>query len=256
MMKINKVLPLFATSLVLAGCLGPQTYFSDVFNTMNDLYFPTLDNQNRITSNFEVEAVLSVDGNVTTYEAYLFGTGIKLVSVSPETNEGVATTRTLTIVYDYAEGGLFAKREYANTPNQVDKVFDAFDENTFDMFDTAVDTANSVLSEETKSIINNQATNLIIGGQPETQDVKVYTLPVGNFIDLASFESTVGFVPTDLDVVVSFTTSTNEGEISISASGNDKVYEATITFRNSDMLIPADYLLSDTEKATYEGFVA
>lgn len=256
MMKINKMLPLFATSLVLAGCLGPQTYFSDVFNTMNDLYFPTLDNQNRITSNFEVEAVLSVDGNVTTYEAYLFGTGIKLVSVSPETNEGVETTRTLTIVYDYAEGGLFAKREFANTPNQVDKVFDAFDENTFDMFDTAVNTANSVLSEETKSIINNQATNLVIGGQPETQDVKVYTLPVGNFIDLASFESTVGFVPTDLDVVVSFTTSTNEGEISISASGNDKVYEATITFRNPDMLIPADYLLSDIEKATYEGFVA
>gem|GEM_PF-881693 len=256
MMKINKVLPLFATSLVLAGCLGPQTYFSDVFNTMNDLYFPTLDNQNRITSNFEVEAVLSVDGNVTTYEAYLFGTGIKLVSVSPETNEGVETIRTLTIVYDYAEGGLFAKREFANTPNQVDKVFDAFDENTFDMFDTAVDTANSVLSEETKSIINNQATNLIIGGQPETQDVKVYTLPVGNFIDLASFESTVGFVPTDLDVVVSFTTSTNEGEISISASGNDKVYEATITFRNPDALVPSNYLLSDTEKATYEGFVA
>jgi len=255
-MKINKVLPLFATSLVLAGCLGPQTYFSDVFNTMNDLYFPTLDNQNRITSNFEVEAVLSVDGNVTTYEAYLFGTGIKLVSVSPETNEGVETIRTLTIVYDYAEGGLFAKREFANTPNQVDKVFDAFDENTFDMFDTAVDTANSVLSEETKSIINNQATNLIIGGQPETQDVKVYTLPVGNFIDLASFESTVGFVPTDLDVVVSFTTSTNEGEISISASGNDKVYEATITFRNPDALVPSNYLLSDTEKATYEGFVA
>lgn len=255
-MKINKMLPLFTTSLVLAGCLGPQTYFSDVFNTMNDLYFPTLDNQNRITSNFEVEAVLSVDGKTTNYAIYLFGTGIKLVSVSPDTNEGVETTRTLTIVYDYAEGGLFAKRQFANTPNQVDKVFDAFDDSSFDMFDTAVDTANSVLSEETKSIINNQATNLIIGGQPETQDVKVYTLPVGNFIDLASFESTVGFVPTDLDVVVSFTTSTNEGEISINASGNDKVYEATITFRNPDMLIPADYLLSDTEKATYEGFVA
>ncbi|MFZ9138844.1 MAG: hypothetical protein ACO207_00115 [Bacilli bacterium] len=255
-MKINKMLPLFATSLVLAGCLGPQTYFSDVFNTMNDLYFPTLDNQNRITSNFEVEAVLSVDDKTTNYAIYLFGSGIKLVSVSPDTNEGVETTRTLTIVYDYAEGGLFAKREFANTPNQVDKVFDAFDEASFDMFDTAVDTANSVLSEETKSIINNQATNLIIGGQPETQDVKVYTLPVGNFIDLASFESTVGFVPTDLDVVVSFTTSTNEGEISINASGNDKVYEATITFRNPDVLIPADYLLSDTEKATYEGFVA
>jgi len=219
-MKTTKLLPLFATSLVLAGCLGPQTYFSDVFNTMNDLYFPTLDNQNRITSNFEVEAVLSVDGKTTSYEVYLFGTGIKLVAVSPETNEGVETTRTLT------------------------------------MFDNAVETANSVLSEETKSIINNQATNLIIGGQPETQDVKVYTLPVGNFLDLASFEDTVGFVPTDLDVVISFTTSTSEGEISISASGNDKVYEATITFRNPELLVPADYLLSDTEKANYEGFVA
>ncbi len=255
-MNMKKLLPLFATTLVLAGCLGPQTYFSDVFNTMNDLYFPALDNQNRITSNYEVEAVLSVDGKTTTYEAYLFGTGIKLVSVSPETNEGVETTRTLTIVYDYAEGGLFAKREFANTPNQIDKVFDAFESDSFDMFDKAVETANSVFSEETKSIINNQATNLIIGGQPATQDVKVYTLPVGNFLDLASFEDTVGFIPTELDVVISFTTSTNEGEISISASGNDKVYEATITFRNPDLLLPTDYLLSDSEKATYEGFVA
>ena len=167
-MKMKKLLPLFATTVVLAGCLGPQTYFSDVFNTMDELYFPTLDNQNRITSNFEVEAVLSVDGKTTTYEAYLFGSGIKLISVSPDTNEGVETTRTLTIVYDYAEGGLFAKREYANTPNEVDKVFDAFDSDSFDMFDRAVDTANSVLSEETKSIINNQATKLVIGGEPAT----------------------------------------------------------------------------------------
>ncbi|MBM3909179.1 MAG: hypothetical protein FJ352_00175 [Firmicutes bacterium] len=255
-MNMKKLLALFATTLVLAGCLGPQTYFSDVFNTMNDLYFPILDNQNRITSNFEVEAVLSVDGKTTTYEAYFFGTGIKLVSVSPETNEGVETTRTLTIVYDYAEGGLFAKREFANAPNQIDKVFDAFEADSFNMFDKAVETANSVFSEETKSIINNQATNLVIGGQPETKDVKVYTLPVGNFLDLASFEDTVGFVPTDLDVVITFTSSTNEGEISIGASGNDKVYEATITFRNPDLLVPANYLLSDSEKATYEGFVA
>ncbi len=57
-------------------------------------------------------------------------------------------------------------------------------------------------------------------------------------------------------MVISFTTSTSEGEISISASGNDKVYEATITFRNPELLVPADYLLSDTEKANYEGFVA
>jgi hypothetical protein len=256
MMKIQKLLPLFATTLVLAGCLGPQTYFSDVFNTMNDLYFPTLDNQNRITSNYEVEATLSEDGKIRTYEVYFFGTGIKLVSNSPEMNEGVETTRTLTIIYDYAEGGLFAKREFANTPNQIDKVFDAFEADSFDMFDEAVDTANTVLSEETKSIINNQATNLVIGGQPETQDVKVYTLPVGNFLDLASFEDTVGFVPSELDVVITFTTSTSEGEISISASGDDKVYEATITFRNPDALVPADYLLSDIEKATYEGFVA
>jgi len=255
-MKIQKWLPLFATTLVLAGCLGPQTYFSDVFNTMNDLYFPTLDNQNRITSNYEVEATLSVDGATTTYQVYLFGTGIKLVSNSPEMNEGVETTRTLTIVYDYAAGGLFAKREFANTPNQIDKVFDAFEADSFDMFDVAVDTANSILSEETKSIINNQATNLVIGGQPETQDVKVYTLPVGNFLDLASFEDTVGFVPSDLDVVITFTTSTNQGEISISATGDNKVYEATITFRNHDALVPADYLLSDIEKTTYEGFVA
>ncbi|MGA0875823.1 MAG: hypothetical protein ACO3QN_02390 [Bacilli bacterium] len=255
-MKQVKLLPILGVGLLLASCLGPQTYFSDVFNTMEELYYPELDNQNRIISNFKVDASLTIDGKVTTYQTFLFGTGIKLINVSQENNEGVDTQRTLTIIYDYAAGGMFASRQYANTPNVTEKVFSAFDDTSFDMFDQAANIAESVLNDELKSILNNQATNLIIGGQPETQDVKAYTLPVAQFVNLSDFEGLVGFVPSDLSLVVTFTTSTNSGNFNVEASGDGKVYEADITLSQPDALVPSNYLLSASEKLTYEGYQA
>lgn len=255
-MKPSKLIPLLSVGLLLASCLGPQTYFSDVFNTLEMLYFPQLDNQNRITSNFRVDANLTVNGKISTYQVFLFGAGIKLTTVSQEENEGVNTQRTLTIVYDYAAGGMFAQRQFANTPNSVDKFFSPFDQNSFNLFDQAVDTAQSVVNNDLKSLLNNQATNLIIGGQPETQDIKVYTLPVARFVNLANFEGLVGFVPTSFNLVVTYTTSSNQGKFNMNASGQDKAYVAEITLSQPGGLIPSNYLLTASEKLTYEGYQA
>ena len=255
-MKKTNTIALALSTVILAGCFGPQTYFSDVFNTMEGLYFPTLDNQDRLVENYEVSAEITIDDSVVTFQAYLFNTGIKLIGNYPETNEGVSTTRTLTIVYDYAAGGTFTKSVFANNPSEEERTFSEFSDSSFSIFDQAVDVATGVLTEETKSIINNQATNLVIGGQPEAQDKKSYTLPVGNFIDLAEFEGTVGFVPTSLEVVVSFTTSTNEGEFVIAASGDGKSYQASITLSNPGGVVASEHLLTLNQKQTYSGFTA
>lgn len=256
MMKQKQILALVTTGFILSSCLGPQTYFSAVFSTLKDLYFPVLDNNDRLVMNYALEASITADDETRTFDVYFFNTGIKLVSVRPTTINEVATTETLTLVYDYAEGGYFAKRVYANNPQIEEKIYRDFEDDSFDVFLEGVNTAESLLTEELESILNNQATNLIIGGQPVAQDVKRYTLPVANFVDLESFEDLVGFVPTDLDVVVELTTSTNQGKIELSANGDNKSYEVIIIFSQPDLVQASQHLLTPTEKLTYDDYVA
>ena len=256
-MKMNKTMvALGATAAFLTSCLGPQTYFSEVFNTLYDTYFPTQDSQDRLNMNYRVDAEI-IQGNETfTFEVDFFETGLKLVQISPATVNGVVTTRTLTVIYDYAEEGMFASRTYANNPTVTDKVFEPFDDDSFDLFNEAVSVAEATLTDDIKGIINNQATNLVIGGQPADQDVKVYTLPVAQFVDLASFEDVAGFVPTDLTVKVTFTASTLAAMFEIDATTSDDTYSATIELSNPEGLVASDYLLSAEQKTTYEGYAA
>jgi hypothetical protein len=255
-MKQKQMLALATTVFILSSCLGPQTYFSAVFSTMKDLYFPVLDNNNRLDMNYALEVSIAVDEEEQEFNIYFFNTGIKLVSVAPTTVNEVVTTETLTLVYDYAEDGYFAKRVYANNPQGEEKIYRDFEDDSFDIFLEGVNTAESILSDEVESVINNQATNLIIGGQPAAQDVKKYTLPIGNFIDPETFEDLVGFVPTDLEVEVEFTTSSKQGKIELNASGDNKSYEVIIIFSQPDLVQASQHLLTPTEKLTYESYVA
>lgn len=256
-MKFNKTfVALSATAAFLTSCLGPQTYFSEVFNTLYDTYFPTQDAQDRLNMNYRVDAEI-VQGNDTfTFEVDFFESGLKLVQISPSTVNGVQTTRTLTVIYDYAEEGMFASRTYANNPGVTDKVFEAFEEDSFDLFNQAVSVAEATLTEEIKGVINNQATNLVIGGQPADQDVKVYTLPVAQFVDLASFENVAGFVPTELTVKVTYTASTSAAMFEIDATTSDKTYSATVELSNPEGLVASNFLLTAEQKATFSGFTA
>ena len=255
-MKQKQMLVLATTGFILSSCLGPQTYFSTVFSTLKDLYYPVVDNNDRLVMNYAAEASITVDEETSTYNAYFFNTGFKLTTVTPTMINQVATTETLTMVYDYSEGGYFAKRVYGNNLQVEERVYRDFDQDSFDVFKEGVNTADSLFTGELTSVINNQATNLIIGGQPEAQDVKVYTLPIGNFIDLENFEDLVGFVPTSLGVVVTFTTSTNQGSISLNASGSNQSYEAVVTLSQPNLIQASQHLLTSTQKLTYEGFVA
>jgi hypothetical protein len=183
MMKQKQMLVLATASFLLSSCLGPQTYFSTVFSTLKDLYYPVVDNNDRLVMNYAAEASITVDGETSTYNAFFFNTGFKLTTVKPTTVNQVTTTETLTSIYDYADGGYFAKRVYGNNLQPEERVYRDFDQESFDVFKEGVRTADSLFTAELTSVLNNQATNLIIGGQPEAQDVKVYTLPIGNFVD-------------------------------------------------------------------------
>jgi hypothetical protein len=257
MMKhYRSMIGLGLTAAFLTSCLGPQTYFSEVFNTLYDTYFPTQDSQDRLDMNYSVIAEITQDEDVFTFEVDFFTTGLKLIQVGPAVVNGVETTRTLEVVYDYAEDGLFATRTFANTPGEIDKVFEAFDDESFDLFNDAVSVVETTFTDDIKGIINNQATNLIIGGQPAGQAVKNYTLPVAQFVDLATFEDVAGFVPSTLSVKVSLTQATLAATFEITASSPDESYSAELTLFNPGTVNAADYLLSANEKATYDGYVA
>ena len=255
-MKQKQMLALATTGFILSSCLGPQTYFSAVFSTLKDLYFPILDNNDRLVMNYALDASITVNEEIFSYDVYFFNTGIKLVAVSPTTVNEVATTETLTLVYDYSEGGYFARRVYGNDLQNEEKVYRDFEDNSFEIFEQSVNTIKSIITPELESVLSNQVTNLIIGGQPESQDVKVYTLPVSNFVDLGSFESLVGFVPTNIDLTITFTTSTNQGKVDLTASGNGDSYQVNITLSQPDLIQANQHLLTPTEKVTYEGYAA
>jgi hypothetical protein len=255
-MKQKEMLALATTGFILTSCLGPQTYFSSVFSTLKDLYFPVLDNNDRLVMNYALEASITTDDKTTTFSVYFFTTGIKLLSMTPTTVNEIETIEALHLVYDYVEGGYFAKRFYANNPQTEDKIYREFEDDSFDVFLEGVNIAKSFFTDEIESILNNQATNLIIGGQPEAQDVKRYTLPVARFVDLESFEDLVGFVPTSLDVLIEFTTSTNQGKIDLTANADNKSYEVIIILSESNLVQANQHLLSPTEKITYQDYVA
>jgi hypothetical protein len=256
-MKLNKLISLTATTAVfLAGCFGPQTYFSSVFNTLYDTYYPTKNDDLRLNMNYQVEATIVTETKTITYEVYFFEVGIKLIQTSPEIKDGVQTTRTLSLIYDYQADGMFATRTYASNPTDIEKIFTTFDNNAFSVFDQATNMIDSTITSEVSSIINNQATNLVIGGQPIDQDVKIYNLPVARFMNLSTFDSTTGFTPETLTIKVTFTTSTNEGQFEINATGEGKSYQANLKLSNSSLLNPANYLLTETQKITYQGYNA
>ena len=256
MMKSKNMLILGVTSVLMYGCLGPQTYFSNVFNTVYDLYFPVQDTEGKPVMNYKVVADITDNQQTFNYTLYFFETGMSLTSVTPATVEEVLTTETITAIYDYQEEGIFASRYFGNNTVETEKVFSPFEDGGFDVVTEAIETVETNLTEEIRSIINNQATNLIIGGQPETQDEKVYTLPVAQFVDLDSFEDITSFVPTDLTVVVTFVTSTNETTIEVEASSATENYEITLNLSSYDAVLASTHLLSSSAKLTYEGYTA
>lgn len=255
-MKLQKLLAIGATATLLYGCLGPQTYFSDVFNTVYDLYFPLQDTEGRPVMNYKVSASIIENEDRYDYTLYFFETGMSLTSVSPIVISGATTTETIQAIFDYEEEGVFASRYTGSSMANLEKVFTTLDESDFDIVTEAIDIAEANLTEDILSIINNQATNLIIGGQPVDQDSKNYTIPVSQFVDLETFKDLVGFVPENLTVTVNFVTSENAATIEVSATSEGSIYEISITLEDHDQINAEDHLLSASEKLAYEGYVA
>ena len=79
MKQARILIGLGVTAAFLTSCLGPQTYFSEVFNTLYDTYFPTQDSQDRLDMNYRVVAEITQDEDVFTFDVNFFTTGVKLV---------------------------------------------------------------------------------------------------------------------------------------------------------------------------------
>jgi hypothetical protein len=245
---------LVSTTLLLTSCLGPQTYFSEVFNMVKDTYSPVQDINHRPLMNYRLSAEILSDGKTYTYVFSFFETGLKFVTETPTVNDDINTTQILTILYDYREGGMFIDRRFESTPNNIERIFQAFSDDSFTLFDQAFSIYENSLTPDIIRTLNNQATNLIIGGQPVANEVKVYNLPIGNFVDLNSLEDLAGFIPNTVSTKVFFTSETLLTIIELTASNEEKTYKITLTFSDPGSLVETDYLLNSNTKNLYEGY--
>jgi len=244
-----------STVLLLTSCLGPQTYFSEVFNIVKDTYAPILDNNDRPLMNYHLSAEVTSEGKTYAYDVSFFETGLKLVAETPTVKDDVDTTQYLTILYDYSEDGMFIDRRFESTPENTERIFQVFSDDSFNLFEEAFSVYENSLTPDIIRTLNNQATNLIIGGQPVANEVKVYNLPIGNFIDLNSLEDVAGFVPNTVSAKVTFTSETLLTIIELNASNEEKAYQITLTLSIPGSLIETDFLLDSNTKNLYEGYV-
>jgi hypothetical protein len=243
-----------STTLLLSSCLGPQTYFSEVFNIVKDTYGPVQDNNDRPVMNYHLSAEVINEGKTYTYEVGFFETGLKLMTETPTVKDDIDTTQYLTILYDYSEDGMFIDRRYESTPDNIEKIFQAFSDDSFNLFEQAFSVYENFLTPDIVRTLNNQATNLIIGGQPVANEVKVYNLPIANFIDFNSLEDVAGFVPNTVSAKVTFTGETLLTIIELNASNEEKTYQITLTLSNPGSLLETDFLLDSSTKNLYEGY--
>ena len=245
-----------STVLLLTSCLGPQTYFSEVFNLVKDTYGPVRGNNDRPVMNYQLSSEISNDGKTYTYDVSFFETGLKLVTETPVVKDEVDTTQYLTILYDYREEGMFIDRRFGSTPNNTERIFQEFSDDSFNLFEQAFSVYDTTLTPSIISTLNNQATNLIIGGQPVANEVKIYNLPIGNFVDLNALEDIAGFIPSAVSAKVTFTQANLYTLIELNANNEEKTYQITLALSNPGSLDETDFLLNSSTKNLYEGYQA
>jgi hypothetical protein len=254
MNTLKKFIPFALSGVLLAGCFGPQMYFSTVFNEVYETYQLTENASNAPNMNYALQVTMVAEGKTSTYAFAFFTSGYRVTAVTSDINQGVATTRTLTVVYDYAENGLFASRVFANEPGTIERAFERFTSNTFDDFQTARSFISTNLNDENRRLITNQATNLLIGGQPLDAEVKNYNIPIGNFVSLENFQSLTKFTPTSVALSVAYIDASRKTTIIFNAQGENDSFLLTMVFENAYALVASDYLLSNEQKALYQGY--
>lgn len=255
-MNRSRTIALFSSSLLLASCLAPQTYFSDVFDLAYGAYQPVLNDQGMIAVNYQIELDIEKSGQSYHYSAALFETGFSVTKNRPAYVGEQLTRVEVTTLFDYAENGVFETSFAENEPETVTQAYAPLTLNHMDRYTSAAESILDVLNVTTLDLIHSKVADFAIGGQPTTNEVYRYEIPIADFVDIAQFKNLLEFVPTSLDVVLTYHKSTQETILDVRGSSETQSYLAKLVLSNPGGVHPSDYQLSPAQRLAFDGYLS
>jgi hypothetical protein len=251
----------FLAVTTLAACGGitePQTYFSTVFDDVEQSYVLDNNAEGHVLANFLADVSVTRGTTTTTYTFAFYTTGMTRTRIGAVSLNGQSVQATITTTYDYGtNGGVFTETTYPNASSENTKVYTNFSTTTLARYLNVMNQLETTLTPGVRGIINSQASNLLIGGQATNLDWKTYTLPVNTFIDsYAPFESLVDFLPTSVEVVIRYQATTSHVDVTLDAQNSTSSFSAQASLREPGNVDATDYQLTNEEKATFTGFTA
>ncbi len=261
-MKKTWTLLLPITALI-ASCGGTtssepaQVYFSSVFSTIESTYTLTKTQEGEMWGNFSLEVALTRNGTTVNEMIYLYDTGLTTVRTGMQTIAGQLVDAVKTTTYDYAStnGGVFTQTVVASNPSLNTKVFTPFNSSSLNRITRLFDSVKTNLDTDIRAKINAQVTNLAIGGQLASNDLKIYQIPINEITtNYSKFSGVVGFTPTTVALRVEFRTSTNGVKVVFNSSATGQTYSGTFTLGSANTVNPSSYTLSLSDKQTFTGF--
>lgn len=237
---------------------GPRTvYFSEVFHTLESTYAMTKTPTNQLVGNFSLQIALVRNGVTTTETMYFYETGMTTVRTGTQSIQGTMVNAIVTTTYDYAlsQGGVFQKVEVATNPTLNAKTFTPFSSTSLQSLTSRYDSINGNLNQDIRAKINAQVTNLAIGGQLETSDLKTYLIPINEVTtNYSQFSGVTGFTPTNVTLRVEYRTSTKVTNVLLNATATGASFVGTFMLSQPNTVSASTYTLSLSEKQTYQGF--
>lgn len=255
MKHLNKT-SILASVLLLTSCLTPQTYFSEVFDLVYEAYRPLRNSSDYLAMNYQTEIHIEKNDDIFDFSIAFFETGFEVFKNGPAMVNGVATRIQLTSLFDYAESGVFETKFFDVSSDTVTKRFVALTTEQMADYSSAANYFDNALNESTIELIHSRVTDLAIGGQPKANNVVTYALPIGDLVDLAQFESLLGFVPTTLETTLTYDKTTFETVINLVGTSETNAYTADIELFNPGGVVASTYLLTPTEKLAFSGYTA
>ena len=248
---------LAVTTLAACGSITePQTYFSTVFEDVETSYALDSNAEGHVVANFLADVSITRGTITTDYTFAFYTTGMTQTRTGLVSLNGQNVNATISTTYDYGtNGGVFTETVYPTSSANNLKVFSPLTSTTLNRYVNVIDQLDATLTDDVRAIIGSQASDLLIGGQATNLDLKTYTLPVNTFIDsYTPFESLVDFLPTSVDVVIRYQTSTSSVEISLDASNSISSFSAEAMMSEPGNVDATDYVLTNEEKGTFTGY--
>jgi hypothetical protein len=250
-------------AVLLASCGGStslvdtKVYFSTVFQAIESTYQINKTAQNQFVGNFALEVNVTRNTATVNQQIFLYETGLTTIRTGSQTIDGQLVNSVITTTYDYGStnGGVFTQTFVSSNPALNTKVYAPFTNTSLQRITSLYDSVNNNLDTDIRAKINAQVTDLVIGGQEATTDLKTYTIPVNEITtNYAKFSGVTSFTPSAVTLLIKYRSSNQHVEVAFNATATNQTYAATYLLSQSGTVSSSAYTLSLQDKLTFTGF--